>query len=216
MGRRKKFSLEQVLDSLNRWILEHGNPPTVEELRKFLKLGSTRTALRYLEWLEEEGLIERWPGARGLKTLKASGTGLETREVPLVGVAPAGPFMTAEENREGVIRLPKDFFTPQNAKFFLLRVKGDSMNRCKIEGDAIEYGDLVLVRQQAMANPGDVVVILADGEATIKRLSRGQGYYVLRPESSNEKHAPIIVKQGFRVQGVVIKVLKKGLELIGK
>ena len=77
MGRKKKFSREQVLDALNRWILEHGNPPTVDELRKSLKLGSTRTAFRYLEWLEEDGLIERWPGARGLKTLKTSGTGLK-------------------------------------------------------------------------------------------------------------------------------------------
>lgn len=212
MGRKRKLSKEQVLDGINQWIVEHGNPPTVKELQKSLKLGSVRTAFRYLKWLEDEDLIERWPGARGLKTLKTSGTGLQTREVPLVGVAPAGPFMTAKENREGAVRLPTDFFKPQNAKFFLLRVKGDSMNRCKIQGETIEDGDLVLVRQQAVARPGDVVVALVDGEATIKRFSHGQGYYVLKPESTNSAYVPIVLKSDFRVQGIIVRILKKGAQ----
>jgi len=214
MGRRKKYSPEQVLDSINQWFLVHGNPPTVEELRKVLKLGSTRTALRYLERLESDGLIERWAGARGLKTLKVNGMGLKTREVPVVGVAPAGPFMTAEENREGMVRLPTDFFKPENAKFFLLRVKGNSMNRCEIKGEKIDDGDLVLVRQQAVARPGEVVVILLDGKATIKRLSKGQGYYILKPESDSPVHAPIVLKNDFRVQGVVQRILKKGSDIL--
>src|SRR3989344_4456936 len=214
MGRKKKLSIEQVLDGINCWIMEHGNPPTVRELQKALKLGSVRTAFRYLKLLEDENLIERWPGARGLKTLKVNGMGLKTREVPVVGVAPAGPFMTAEENREGMVRLPTDFFKPENAKFFLLRVKGDSMNRCKIQEGTIEDGDLVLVRQQAVAKPGEVVVILLDGEATIKRLSQGQGYYILKPEPNNPTHAPIVLKNDFKVQGVVARILKKGSDLL--
>lgn len=210
MGRKKLRTKEQIVDALNRWFLEHGKPPTIEELRKYLKLGSTRTALRYLEWMENEGEIERWSGSRGIRPLKATNRGLETRQVPLVGVAPAGPFMTAEQNHEGWVRLPKDFFQPENAKFFLLKVKGDSMNQCRINGEYIEDGDLVLVRQQSIARPEEVVVVLIDGEATIKRLSEGQGYYVLKPESSNSKHVPIVVKEDFRVQGIVVRILKKG------
>lgn len=214
MGRRKVLGKEQVLEAINRWLIEQSVPPTIQELQKLLKVGSTRTVLRYLKWLEEEGDIERWPGARGIRLLRRSTKGIETRAVPLVGEAPAGPLTHVEENREGWVRLPKDFLKPPSAKFFLLRVRGDSMNRAKVAGRRIEDGDLVLVRQQPMADPGEIVVTLIDGEATIKRLLRGQGYYILKPESSNRKHQPIIVEQDFSVQGVVSRVLKKGSELL--
>ena len=58
------------------------------------------------------------------------------------------------------------------------------------------------------------MVALVDGEATIKRLIKGPGYYVLQPESTNLKHRPIIVAQDFRVQGIVWRVFKKGGELL--
>jgi repressor LexA len=215
MGRKKLLTEQQVLDAINRWQLEKGVPPTIEELRRTLKLGSTRTVLRYLRWLEERGTIERWVGARGLRTLKALGRGTETRPVALVGEVPAGPTMIAEENHEGWIRLPKELLKPTGSRFFLLRIRGDSMNRVKVEGDKIENGDVVLVRQQAVANSGDVVVALVDGEATVKRLVRGPNYTVLKPESTNPKHQPIVVRSGFQVQGVVRRVLKRGSEFLG-
>jgi repressor LexA len=123
--------------------------------------------------------------------------------------------MLAEENREGCVRLPTEFTRPKSAKFFLLRVRGDSMNRAKFAGERIESGDLVLVRQQPTAQSGDVVVALIDGEATIKRLAKAPGYWVLKPESTNQVHLPIILNRDFAIQGVVCRVLKKGAELIG-
>jgi SOS-response transcriptional repressor LexA len=141
--------------------------------------------------------------------------GLETRLVPIVGEAPAGQLMPAEENMLGQVQLPKEFLKPLTAKFFLLRVRGDSMNRAKVEGQTIEDGDLVLVRQQERSDPGKIVVALFDGEATIKKLVKGPGYYVLQPASTNPKHRPIIVAQDFRIQGTVCRVFKKGGELLG-
>jgi len=52
MGRRKLLNKQQVLDAITRWIVTHGVAPTIEELRRALRLGSTRTVLRYLQWLE--------------------------------------------------------------------------------------------------------------------------------------------------------------------
>ncbi len=123
--------------------------------------------------------------------------------------------MVAEQNIEGWVRLPKDSVKPSSAKYFLLRVRGDSMNRAKVTGDRIEDGDLVLVRQQRTADPGEVVVALVDGEATIKRFAKGPGYSLLKPESSNEAHQSIIAGRDLIVQGVVSRVLKKGSELLG-
>jgi repressor LexA len=100
MGRQKLLNKEEVLAATHRWVVGHGVPPTVEELRKVLQVGSKRTVLRYLSWLEEDGDIERWSGARGLKLVRGPRKGLETRSVPLVGEVPAGPFMLADENIE--------------------------------------------------------------------------------------------------------------------
>jgi repressor LexA len=214
MGRKKLLDKKQVLDGIHNWLIEHRTPPTVEELRTVLKVGSTRTVLRYLEWLEAEGEIERWSGARGMKILRGSNKGLETLAIPVMGEAPAGPLMVAEENIEGWVRLPKDSLKPSSAKFFLLRVRGNSMNKALVEGMRIEDGDLILVRQQPTARSGEIVVALIDGEATIKRFERGSGYYVLRPESSDSQHQPIIVNREFSLAGVVCAILKKGSEAL--
>jgi len=213
MTKPKSLTKDEVLRAIQNWIADHGFPPTVEELRRVLKIGSKRTVLRYLAWLEEEGDIQRWPGARGLRPLRASHERIETRMVPLVGEVPAGPLMLAEENREGWVQLPKDLLTPQSAEYFLLRVRGDSMNMAWVDGGKIENGDLVAVRRQSTAQPGQIVVALVDGEATIKRLVKGPGYYMLKPESS-KTYAPIILTEEFQIQGIVARVLKKGAELI--
>jgi repressor LexA len=216
MGKKKLLTKDQVIDAIHRWVIDHGVPPTIEELRKLLKVGSTRTVLRYLRWLEDEGDIERWVGARGLRALRSGTKGVETRAVPILGQAPAGSLMLAEQNIEGWVRLPEKFLSPAVAKFFLLRVRGDSMNRARIQGEIIEDMDLVLVRQQASADSGTVVVALVDGEATIKSLAHGPGYYLLKPVSSNPKHSPIIVERDFRIQGVVCRVLKRGSTLVSE
>src|SRR5262249_61719901 len=95
MARPKLVTKEQVIDALSRWFIRNRVPPTVEELRRLLGVGSTRTVLRYLDALKEEGYIDRWSGARGLRMRKGLVTSLETRLVPIVGVAPAGGLMPA-------------------------------------------------------------------------------------------------------------------------
>jgi repressor LexA len=212
MPKDKLLSKAQVLAAIRNLMMHKGMPPTVEELRHALGVGSTRTALRYLEWLEEGGDIERWSGARGIRLLRNPGQGLATRAVPLVGEAPAGPLMLAVENHEGWLRLPLEM-APASAEFFLLRVRGDSMDQALVEGERIESGDLVLVRQQATASSGEIVVALIDGEATIKRLAKEPNFYFLKPESSNSDYQAIVVGHDFQVLGVVTRVIKKGSRL---
>jgi len=215
MPKDKLISRLEILKAIRNSMAHRGVPPTVEELRIALGVGSTRTVLRYLQSLEEAGDIKRWPGARGMRLLRDPGQGLETRAVPIVGEAPAGPLMLAEENREGWLRLPQEFTKPAGANFFLLRVRGDSMNQAVVEGERIDAGDLVLIRQQVIADPGSVVVALIDGEATIKRLVHGPNYYLLKPESSSP-HQPILVEGDFQVLGVVTRVIKQGSELLNE
>lgn len=214
MGRKKSINPAQVLQTIHDLMVHRGMPPTVEELRQALGAGSTSTVFRYLKELEDEGFIERWPGARGIKLLKGVEGPLKTRAVPIVGTVPAGPLMLAEENLEGWIRLPEAGLTPSSSQFFLLRIKGDSMNRAEVQGGKIENGDLVLVRQQPTADPGKIVVALIDGEATVKRLAKGPDYYVLKPESDKKMYQPIVLDQDTMIQGVVCRVLKEGASIM--
>jgi len=71
----------------------------------------------------------------------------------------------------------------------------------------IQDGDLVLVRQQDVANPGDRVVALIDDEATVKRFRIARDVILLEPQSNNPSHKPIVVDSDFRIQGVVVAAL---------
>jgi repressor LexA len=213
MGRRPLLTKERVLVALQRWTANHDRQPSVEELRRELGVASTRTVFRYLQMLEEDGAIERRPGAPGVKLLKPRSEGAQTRAVPIVGRVPAGALMLAEENIEGWLRLPKAM-ARQADKFFLLHVRGTSMNKATVEGGTIDDGDLILVRQQPVARNGDIIVGMVDGEATVKTLVKAPGYIILKPESKDNSHRPIVVDRDFRVAGKVTHVLKKGFGLL--
>ena len=214
MGRKPLLTKEKVLVALQRWTARNGGQPSVEELRRELGVASTRTVFRYLQMLEDDGAIKRRPGAPGVKLLKPRTEGAQTRAVPVVGRVPAGALMLAEENIEGWIHLPKTLASPASDKFFLLRVRGTSMNRAKVGGNTIDDGDLILVRQQPVARNGDIIVGMVDGEATVKTLVKAPGYVILKPESKDNSHRPIVVDRDFRVAGKVTHVFKKGFGLL--
>jgi repressor LexA len=88
---------------------------------------------------------------------------------------------------------------------FSLRVNGDSMT-----GAHICDGDHVLVRSQARAEEGEIVVAVIDGEATVKRFRRWKGK--VRLEAANPAYPPIVVPVGapsFRIAGKVVGVYRK-------
>ena len=89
------------------------------------------------------------------------------------------------------------------------------MNRAEVRGGKIEDGDLVLIRQQPQADPGQIVVVVIDGEATVKRLAIGPDYWVLKPESPNRAHQSIVLDREATIQGVVSRVLKQGSGILG-
>ena len=214
MGRPRTYHPEQILLALERYAVQHGRAPTIEEFRKALGVGSTRTVLRYLQELEDGGFIRRSPGARGIQVIRRPSGGPETRPVPVLGRVTAGGLDFAEQHYDGWLQLPIEDLSPKSGQFFLLRIHGQSMDRAAVAGERIEDGDLVLVRQQTMAEPGAIVVAHVDGEATVKRLARLPDYWVLKPESSQPHYRPILVGPGFSIQGVVTKVIKKGAQIL--
>lgn len=214
MGRRPLLTKEKVLAGLQRWTAKHARQPSVDELRRELGVASTRTVFRYLQMLEDDGAIERRPGVPGVKLKRPLEDGVQTRAVPVVGRVPAGTPMLAEENVEGWIRLPASMAKPASDRFFLLSVRGTSMNKATVEGGTIADGDLILVRQQQAVRSNDIVVAMVDGEATVKRLVTAPGYFILRPESTDKSHQDIVVGRELQIAGKVTHVLKKGGQLL--
>jgi repressor LexA len=84
---------------------------------------------------------------------------------------------------------------------FVLRVTGQSMKDA-----GILDGDLVVVKQQATAGNGEIIVALIDDEATVKRFFREDRHVRLQPE--NDAFEPIISNE-VQVLGKVVGVLRK-------
>lgn len=126
-----------------------------------------------------------------------------TEEVPLLGSVSCGTPMFSEENIESHYSISKKLLKA-NKKHFLLRASGDSMDLA-----GINDGDIVLIRQEQVAQDGDKVLALVDNEATIKVFQRFTDKIILNPNSSNANNKPIILTDDFRIQGIFETVILK-------
>lgn len=171
-----------------------GNPPTVREVQQACGFRAVESAHSHLEALVAAGrLIKEGGRARGYRLPAATGV---AAWVPLVGRVAAGGLALAVEEVEGYVPVrPRD-----GAELFALRVRGESM-----VGAAILDGDVVVVRRQATAESGEIVVARVGDEATVKRLRLVSGRVELHPE--NPSFAPIVAAPGaVEILGKVVEV----------
>ncbi|MFI0355632.1 transcriptional repressor LexA [Actinomadura sp. 9N407] len=216
LTQRQRMVLEVIRDSVQR----RGYPPSMREIGEAVGLTSTSSVSHQLRALQRKGYLRRdanrpravevrVPGTTPVRTdddaYEPSGTAAETSSrpapayVPLVGRIAAGGPILAEEAVEDVFTLPKQLVG--EGTHFLLKVTGDSM----IEA-AIADGDWVVVRQQPVAEQGDIVAAMIDGEATVKTFKRRDGHIWLMPQ--NPAYEPIPGDEA-SVLGRVVAVLRK-------
>lgn len=119
--------------------------------------------------------------------------------VPVVGQIRAGDLNAAEQIFEDTFRLPKQIVG--EGTLFMLKVVGDSMINAAI-GD----GNWVVVRQQSVAENGEIVAAMIDGEATIKSLQQAGGHVWLMPH--NPQYSPILGDEA-TILGKVIAVVRQ-------
>ena len=179
---------QEILDYIKNEILNRGFPPAVREICEAVHLKSTSSVHSHLEALEKNGYIRRDATKPRAIEIIDDNFNLVRREVvnvPLIGTVAAGQPILAVENIETYFPVPAEFMP--NEQSFMLRVKGDSMINA-----GIFDGDQVLVKQQASAENGDIVVALVEDSDTVKTFYKEDGYYRLQPE--NEFMEPIIVQ----------------------
>jgi repressor LexA len=66
-------------------------------------------------------------------------------------------------------------------------------------------GDLALIRPQAVADNGEVVAVMIDGDATLKQFFRERGRIRLQP--ANPNYDPIIIGSGQGEVSIVGKMI---------
>src|SRR3989339_2235848 len=190
---------KQTLDFITDYQGRKGYAPSLDEIRKKLKLSSVSTAhfhvskLRDLVYLSKEQNKPRSIEAIGRETMI---------KIPLLGTIAAGRPIEAIQTKE-TIAVPKSKI-PSSSEVYALRVVGNSMI-----DENINDGDIVLVKQQTTADNGQKVVALIDNhEAMLKKFYKEGRHIRLQPANKNIE--PLIFRNGrdISIQGIVLDVIR--------
>jgi repressor LexA len=220
---RQRKVLEVIRDSVEA----RGYPPSMREIGEQVGLASSSSVAHQLATLERKGFLRRDPNRpRAVEVFapdskgaaKNAGSRIAEPElpegydptdendarpapsyVPLVGRIAAGGPILAEQSVEDMYALPRQLVS--DGELFMLTVVGESM----IDA-AICDGDMVVVRRQPVAENGDIVAAMIDGEATVKTFQRRDGHVWLMPH--NPDFAPIPGDEA-TILGKVCTVLRK-------
>jgi repressor LexA len=204
---------QRVLAVIRESVERRGYPPSIREIGEAVGLASPSSVAHQLAALQKKGYLRRDPNRPRAVDIRptefpdpvvapepeAPATGPTPAFVPLVGRIAAGGPILAEQAIEDVFPLPREIVG--EGELFLLRVVGDSM----IDA-AICDGDWVVVRQQPVAENGEIVAAMIDGEATVKTFRRRDGHVWLLPH--NPAYAPIPGDEA-TILGRVVTVLRR-------
>ncbi len=217
----------KVLQVIRESVQKRGYPPSMREIGDAVGLTSTSSVSYQLSTLQKKGYVHRDVGRprtvgvhlpghpairpeRGHEQAEAtdipgtdiSGTDIPSQKaiyVPLVGRIAAGGPILAEQSVEDVFPLPWQLVG--DGTMFLLKVAGDSMANA-----AITDGDWVVVREQQVAEDGDIVAAMLDGAATVKTFKQRDGHVWLIPH--NPAYTPILGDEA-TILGRVVAVIRR-------
>ncbi|MEY4633386.1 MAG: LexA repressor [Actinomycetota bacterium] len=198
----------EILLVIEQAMQDRGYPPSVREIGEAVGLNSPSTVHNHLNTLQKLGYLRRDPSkprAIEVRFDTNSEVAMErrpSRHIPLVGDVAAGTDVLAQENVEDLIPVPSDF--TGEGELFMLRVRGESMINA-----GIFDGDFVVVRQQNVAENGDIVVAGIPGEeATVKTFKKSGKTITLLP--SNDTMQPMVFDANdVVVFGKVVTVMRK-------
>jgi repressor LexA len=207
---------------LEKYIEENGYPPTIRDIGEATEISSTSVVNYNLNKLVAAGYLERSDhvsrGLRLLKTLHGDTTSKRAKKfgnrfarVPLIGhIVASAPVQIPEDvghhiSEEDMMELPPTLLQGYDAsETFALQVKGDSMIDAMIR-----EGDIVVLRAQETAEPGDMVAVwlLEDGETTLKYYYPEGDKIRLQPAHPSME-AIYVSASNCQIKGKVISVLR--------
>ena len=192
----------KVFNFIQNFSAQQGYPPTVREIARHFQI-DYRAAIDHLRALEKKGSLTRSSKSRGIQIFRPFSS---VQRIPVVGKVAAGPPLEAVENIEGAIPVPEEW--AKGTGLFMVRVEREGMSMVP----TILPQDYLLVKQGDFSDEGIIVLVMIDGEVTVKRIFREKGAIVLK--SDNPAMPPIKVRRAeknFRVLGKVIGVAYRKL-----
>jgi repressor LexA len=173
---------QRILATIRDWVVRYGYSPSTRQIGDAVGLRSSSSVSKHLASLEEKGFLRRSSTMSRpidvrmfLRAAEPEPAG-DSVSVPVVGQIAAGTPISAEEQIDDLLTLPREL--TGRGTVFGLRVRGDSM----IDA-AICDGDIVVVRQQSEAHSGQIVAAMIDDEATVKVFRRRNGHVLLEPRN---------------------------------
>ncbi|MGE5338269.1 MAG: transcriptional repressor LexA [Gemmatimonadota bacterium] len=196
----------EILEFIQQALIEHGAPPTREEIARAFGFRSLNAAEQHLQALARKGLIELVAGtSRGIRVKDAVHALREAAKefgLPLIGKVAAGSPILAQENVLKHPAIDPRLFKPRAD--YLLEVRGMSMRDA-----GILDGDWVAVHKQAQAQSGQVVVARLGDDVTVKRLKlRGARAELI---AENPDYKPIVVdlkREPLTIEGIAVGVIR--------
>jgi repressor LexA len=190
---------EEVLDFVKEFLLINKYPPTIREIADHFDL-SVMGAYNHVKALSKKGLIRSNTNkSRSIEVIQDDDES-PVISIPILGRVAAGIPVMAEENFEGNLLVTQDFLDRGN--HFALRVHGDSMI-----GAGILDGDMAVIKSQATAENGEIVVAMTGDDAvTLKRYYQERTR--IRLQAENPAYNPIYT-QSVRILGKLVTVIRK-------
>jgi len=197
---------ERIFKFIHDFIDDRGYAPTIRDILKGCKLGSTAVVQHHLNVLEREGRIRRDPEVfRSIQLTDKK----NLINVPLLGTIAAGTPIpvpasdTWANQAEDIIELTEDI--TQGKDVFALRVKGTSMIDALVDD-----GDIIIVEPVSTAEDGEMVAVwLKDRqEVTLKRIYFERSRICLKP-ANRQMQAIYQHPDNIEIQGKVVGVIRK-------
>lgn len=220
-----------LLEFIHKRVQRDGVPPSFDEMKEALDLRSKSGIHRLITALEERGFIRRLAHrARALEIVKlpesmggASTTGFTPRvidgdkpestpaaampveaaslEIPVMGQIAAGVPIEAISQISHNVAVPKSMLS--SGTHYALEVKGDSMINA-----GINNGDIVIIRETSVADDGEIVVALVEGqEATLKTIRKNGSSIAL--EAANPAYETRVFRDDqVKVQGKLAGLIR--------
>jgi len=194
--------MKEICTFVSDYYRDRRSSPSVNDIARAVGIAKT-TAYRYLVDMNERGMI--FYDGHTIETPQIDKCVSGYFSAPIVGSIRCGDPEIEEANVEEYVSLPESIFG--QGEFYILRASGDSMVDVGIEDK-----DLVVIRKQATASVGDIVVALdEENQNTLKTfdgIDEKTGYVVLRYENQKKYPDKEIRVRELVVQGVAKHVIK--------
>ncbi len=191
--------MNSIIEFIENSYMETNTVPSITEIADYMGMEKGNVS-RYLSDMQERGMIDLERGLRNARTQNMDKVRNLIDQVPVVGEIACGTPILAQENIESYVYFSRALLG--DGKFFALTAKGDSMINA-----GINSGDIVIVKQQTMADEGQIVVALIDDEATLKRYYKDKKKRKVRLHPENDEMEDMYF-DSIEIQGIVKKVLK--------